>query len=119
MPALLCGRLEMKVKVRAIVIFKWEEDSKSWSEHVETPEALLALVKDYVKDDISYVLGKYDSYTIEIEDCVGLLISELIRMANITGVRRKDLHASIDLVCDRQVANLKDALREAGHEDRC
>jgi hypothetical protein len=58
----------MKIVVRATVVFEWEEDSKNWEE-AETPEALLALVKDYVKGDMSYILddSKITGYTIEIK----------------------------------------------------
>ena len=48
----------MKVKVKATVVFEWEEDSANWGDdNPQTVDDLLKLANDYAKDDPSYILG--------------------------------------------------------------
>lgn len=46
----------MKFNVRATVIFEWEEDSDTWVGVEHTREAILQAVREYAKDDATYVL---------------------------------------------------------------
>jgi hypothetical protein len=59
----------MKIKLRAVVTFSWEEDSKDWDADPKTPEEILAEVKKYVEDDMGYILeADIDTYDIQIAE---------------------------------------------------
>ena len=61
----------MKVKMKAIAIFTWEEDTENWTEEdppPKTKEELIDFVREYVEQDYSYVLDhEPDSIDIELE----------------------------------------------------
>lgn len=48
----------MKFKVRATVVYEWEEDSENWQgdEPLETAEAILAAANEYAAEDPAYIL---------------------------------------------------------------
>lgn len=57
----------MNYKMRATVIFEWEENTANWSEAPKTAEEVLKLVKDYSSTDHSYFLeSDLKEYKIEL-----------------------------------------------------
>lgn len=57
---------DMKFKVKATVVFEWEEDTDNWPDQEPTEEGVLKGIRE-CDDQISYILdGEYISYTIEV-----------------------------------------------------
>jgi len=60
----------MKVIIKHTLVYFQEEDSENWDDPIpQTPEELLQRVKDYVKEDMSYILDSDD---------VNLVSSEIV-----------------------------------------